>query len=134
MNLEHQSSYEVVESRGIGMLQHNAYSWKVEDRSFVRARNMSSGKLIRDAAMNEWILSLTDEEKHVFIDTLYEVVSASEASNVFEFGADIRKSVQNVLEAAREVDEPTRKAIQRIMKSLVEITLENFMTQRNSDK
>jgi hypothetical protein len=70
----------------------------------------------------------------VFIDTLYEVVSASEASNVFEFGADIRKSVQNVLEAAREVDEPTRKAIQRIMKSLVEITLENFMTQRNSDK
>ena len=134
MILEDHSSYEVVESRGIGMLQHNAYSWKVEDRSFVRARNMSSGKLIRDAAMNEWILSLTDEEKHVFIDTLYEVVSASEASNVFEFGADIRKSVQNVLEAAREVDEPTRKAIQRIMKSLVEITLENFMSQRNSDK
>lgn len=130
MILEDHSDYEIVESYGIGMLQHNAYSWKIDGTHFVRAQNMSSGKIIRDGSLNEWILSLSDEEKHIFIDTLYDVISASEASNIFEFGADIKKSLQHVFEAAKEVDEPTRKAIMKIMKSLVEITAQNFMASK----
>lgn len=126
MILEDHSDYEIVESKGVGLLQHNSYSWKTEGRSFVRAKNMKNGKLLMDAAMNEWILSLSEEEIHAFVDTLYEIVSASEASNVFEFGADIKKSLQNVFEAAREVDETTKKAIQKILRSLTEIMKESL--------
>lgn len=120
--LEDQRDFEILESYGVGMLQHNAYSWKVEGNAFVRAQNMSQGKLRRDAALNEWILSLTEEETHAFVDTLYEVVAASEASNVFQFGADWKKCLQNVLEAAREVDDDTKKAIMGIIRSLFEIS------------
>ncbi len=126
MILEDHSDYEVVESRGVGLLQHNTYSWKIEGTSFVRAKNMRSGKLIMDRAMNEWILSLSQEETHAFVDTLYEVVSASEASNVFEFGADLKKSMQSIFGAAKNVDEDTRKAIQKIIHSLFEILAENI--------
>lgn len=134
MILEDQSDYEVVESKGVGLLQHNAYSWKVEGNSFVRAKNMSNGKLLRDASMNEWILSLSEEETHAFIDTLYEVVSASEASNVFEFGADWKKSLQNVIEAAKCVDDTTKKAIQKIIRSFFEITVEKLVEKKDSKK
>lgn len=120
--LEDQYDYQVVESKGVGLLQHNAYSWKVEDDHFIRAKNMTEGRLMRDAALNEWILSLSEEETHAFVDTLYEVVSASEASNVFEFGADWKNCLQNVFEAAKGVDEATRKAISKIIRSLFEIT------------
>lgn len=126
MILEDHSDYEVVESRGVGLLQHNTYSWKIEGTSFVRARNMRNGKLIMDRAMNEWILSLSQEETHAFVDTLYEVVSASEASNVFEFGADLKKSMQSIFGAMKNVDEDTRKAIQKIIHSLFEILAENI--------
>lgn len=120
--LEDQRDFEILESYGVGMIQHNAYSWKVEGNAFVRAQNMSQGKLRRDAALNEWILSLTEEETHAFVDTLYEVVAASEASNVFQFGADWKKCLQHVLEAAREVDDDTKKAIMGIIRSLFEIS------------
>ncbi len=120
--LEDQEDFIVVESRGVGLLQHNAYSWKTENGTFVRAKNMTEGKLMRDAALNEWILSLTEEETHAFVDTLYEVITASEASNVFEFGADWKNCLQSVFEAAKEIDEATRKAILRIIRSLFEIT------------
>lgn len=126
MILEDHSDYEVVESRGVGLLQHNAYSWKIEGASFIRARNMRNGKLLMDRAMNEWILSLSEAETHAFVDTLYEVVSASEASNVFEFGADLKKSMQNIFEAMKNVDEGTKKAIQKIIHSLFEILAENI--------
>lgn len=121
MILEDHTDYEVVESKGVGLFQHNAYSWKVKEGSFIRAQNMTEVRMIRDAAVNEWILSLTEEEIHAFVDTLYEVVCASEAKNVFQFGNDIKKSVQNVMEAAKEVDDSTKKMIQGILRALFEI-------------
>lgn len=134
MILEDHSDYEVIESKGVGLLQHNAYSWKIEGNAFIRAKNMSSGKMLRDASMNEWILSLSEEEAHAFVDTLYEVVSASEASNVFEFGADWKRAVQNVIEAAKGVDDVTKKAIQKIFRSLFEITVEKLVEKKDSKK
>ncbi len=126
MILESHSKYEIVESWGIGLLQHNTYSWKIEDGALVRAQNMTSAKIRRDAALNEWILSLSEEEIHVFIDTLYEVVSASEASNVFEFGADWKKCLQSIILAAKGVDDTTRKAIHKVTRSLFESLLESI--------
>ena len=120
--LEDQDDYEIVESKGVGMLQHNAYSWKIKDGAFLRAKNMTEGKILRDAALNEWILSLSETEIHAFVDTLYDVISASEVSNVFEFGADWKKCMQSVFEAAKELDDTTKKAISKIVRSLFEIT------------
>lgn len=134
MILEDHSDYEVVESRGVGLLQHNAYSWKIEGQSFVRAKNMSSNKMLRDASMNEWILSLSEEETHTFVDTLYEVISASEASDVFEFGADWKKSLQSVIEAAKSIDDVTKKAIQKIFRSLFETMVEKFVESKETKK
>lgn len=121
MILEDHTDYEVVESKGVGLFQHNAYSWKVKEDSFIRAKNMTEVRMVRDAAVNEWILSLTEEEIHVFVDTLYEVVCASEAKNVFQLGSDVKKSVQSVKEAAKEVDDSTKKMIQGILRMLFEI-------------
>lgn len=134
MILEDHSEYEIVESKAIGMLQHNTYTWKIEEGSFVRARNMTGAKILRDTALNEWILSLPEEEIHAFVDTLYEVVSASEASNVFEFGADWKRCLQHVVKAARGVDDATRKTIQRMLRSLFEILLENMKQGGNRDQ
>ncbi len=134
MILEDHSDYEIVESKGIGLFQHNTYSWKIEDGSLMRAQNMTGSKIRRDAALNEWILSLSEEETHLFVDTLYEVISASEASNVFEFGADLKKCLQNVALAAREVDGDTRKAILKMIRSLFEILLENVKILENFNK
>ena len=86
---------------------------------------MAGAKIVRDTALNEWILSLSEEEIHAFVDTLYEVVCASQASNVFEFGADWKRCLQHVLRAARGVDDTTRKTIQKMLRSLFEILLEN---------
>lgn len=126
MILEEESDYEVIESWGIGLFQHNTYSWKVEDGAFVRAKNRTNAKVVRDAALNEWILSLTEEQTHAFVDTLYEVVSASEVSNVFEFEANWKKCLQNVLLAAKEVDEETKKGIQKTIHLFFQILLENL--------
>ena len=127
--MEYQCDNENLESTAIGLLQHNAYSWKVGKDAFVRAKNMTSSKIMRDASMNEWILSLTEEETHAFVDTLYEVVSASEASNIFEFGADWKKCLQNIAAAAKELDDATKKGLQKTARSFFDILIENIKAE-----
>lgn len=124
MILEDHEDYEIIESRSIGAFQHNVYSWKIKEDHFVRVESRTASNLFRDRTLNEWILSLTEEEAHSFIDTFYGVVTASQASSIFEFGTDWKKCLTGMIEAAKEVDEETRKVIQKILKSLFEIMSE----------
>ena len=43
---------------------------------------------IMNEALNEWILSLNEEQVRTFVDTLYQVVSASQADDLITFTAD----------------------------------------------
>ena len=129
MILEAHGNYEIIDSKSIGMLQHNAYNWKIDKTSFVRVKSMGSGKVFLDSALNEWILSLTEEETHAFIDTLYDIVAASEARDLFQLGADLKKSMQNMRDAARDLDEDTKKAVQKIFRSLFELTREKAFSE-----
>ena len=85
---------------------------------------MKDSKVFWDAAMNEWILSLSEEELHSFIDTFYHVVSASEAKDVFQLGANWKKSMQSMGEAMRGIDEETGKAIRKMIRALFETARE----------
>lgn len=129
MILELHGNYEIVESKSVGLLQHNAYSWKIDGTAFARAKNMGSGKIFMDAAVNAWILSMQEEEIHAFVDTLYDIISATEAKNLFEFEADWKNALQIMSGAVKELDETTVKAIQKIIWSLFEITGERAVEE-----
>lgn len=75
-----------------------------------------------DDALNEWILSLDDEHIHSFVDTLYEVVSASQAATLIDFTADWKKSMLAVVGALKGLDAETAGMIKKIIVSLFEVT------------
>lgn len=74
-----------------------------------------------DTTLNDWILSLNQEQMHIFVDTLYDVVKASEADNLIDFTANWKKSIQGIMSAIKNVDANTTKIMNDIMKALFEI-------------
>lgn len=117
----HADGYLVVESRTFGLLQHDPYTWLVKDGKFVRARDIYRGRKFMDDALNEWILSMDEEHIHSFVDTLYEVVSASKAATLIDFTADWNRSMMAVIGALKELDTETAGMLKRIIASLFEI-------------
>lgn len=108
----HAAGYMVVESRSFGLLQHDPYSWLVREDEFVRVKDIYKGRRFMDETLNEWILSLNEEQIHSFVDTLYEVVSASKAVTLIDFTADWKKSMMAVAAAFKGLDEETdRKSV-----------------------
>ena len=113
--------YRVVESKTIGLAQHNPYTWLVKDDHFQIVSDLYAGRKFMDEAVNEWILSLTQEQMHTFVDTFYQVVLASETDNLIDFTANWFKSLHKISAALKDIDPETGKAIVQIMKSLFEI-------------
>ena len=111
MLLYSEGEYEVVESRTIGLAQHNPYTWLVRDDGFLIADDIRSGRKFMDKALNQWILSLSQEEMHTFVDTLYQVLLASETDNLIDFTANWMKSLHGIRMALKGLDQQTQKVI-----------------------
>lgn len=121
MIFEKDIHYRVVESKTFGLAQHNPYTWKVKNGSFVEAEDIYQGRQFMNNTFNEWVLSLDEEQLKVFVDTFYQIVSASEADNLIDFAANWKKSVNAMVSAFKEIDEDTGKMIKDVMKSLFDV-------------
>ncbi len=121
MLFEQDMNYRVVESKTLGLAQHDPYTWIVKDGRFVEAQDLYGRRKFLDGAINEWILSLDESRLRIFVDTMYQVISASEAEDLIAFTADLKKSMNKVMAALKDVDEQTTRILKEIMKSLFEI-------------
>lgn len=134
MLLSPEGSYRVVESRYIGLAQHDPYSWLVENDDFQLVKQLYSSTMFMDTTLNDWILSLDQEEMHIFVDTLYDVIKASEADNLIDFTANWKKSIQGIMEAVKNVDADALKVMNDIMKALFEMISLHAKEERLSRK
>ena len=121
MLFEQGMNYSVVASRRIGLAQHDPYTWLVEDAEFAYVDEIYEGRRFMDNTINEWILSLDEESLKTFIDTLYQVIVASEAEDLISFTSNWKKSLRGIMGALKEVDGQTADMIKKIIRSLFEI-------------
>jgi hypothetical protein len=121
MLFERDIHFQVVESITYGIAQHNPYTWRVEQGDFVRVDELGEGARFMDEALNEWILSLSEEQLHTFVDTFYQIICASQAQDLIELSNDRKKCLSAVRTAAKGVDMQTQTAIKEICRSLFEI-------------
>ena len=121
--------FQVVKSKTFGLLQHDPYTWLVTGNHLVRADRLYERRQQMDNNLNQWILSLNEQQLRTFVDTLYQVITASQADNLIDFTAEWKKSMNGVIAALKEVDEETVKALKEIVGSLFEIARENRKKQ-----
>ena len=121
MLLYSDGNYRVVESKTIGLAQHNPYTWLVRDDHFRIVEGIYEGRRFMDEALNQWILSLDQEQMHTFVDTFYKIILASETDNLIDFTANWFQSIHKIGAALKEIDPETGKMMIRIMKSLFNI-------------
>lgn len=127
--LEDEIEYEVIECWSIGTLQHNTYVWKSNEGKFVRSKGMTSSKIRTDSALNEWIYSLSDGEVSTFIDALFDILTASDAKNIFDLIKDPTRSISSAYGAYKDMDQKAKDTLRVILKRLIDINEEKVMEE-----
>lgn len=126
MIFESDMHFQVVKSKAIGLLQHDPYTWQVTGNHLVRAKDLYEYSRQMDNALNEWILSLDEQQRRIFVDTLYHVITASQADNLIEFTAEWKRSMNGMIAALKDVDAETAAEMKEMVKSLFNIARVNL--------
>lgn len=74
-----------------------------------------------DNTLNTWILSLDEEQLRIFVDTLFQIISASQTDNLIDFTAEWRQSMNRMLAAVKGLDADTAKALKSVIRALFDI-------------
>ncbi len=126
MILENHGAYRIVDSKNIGFLQHDPFSWLVDRIDFVYVEQMDAGHRIMDESLNAWIMSLPREEVSRVVNALYQIVEASEATDLMGLTKNWTKSLAGMKEAYRNLNDDTKKILQRVFKSFVKVSGNRF--------
>lgn len=121
MLFEWDMRYKVVESNNFGLMQHDAYSWQVADGHFVTAHQVHESLRLMDHTVTDWLLQLEKEQAKAFIDTLFNIVGASQADDLITLAANPVDSWQRVRTAYKQVDEETKQMLKMTLQSLMKL-------------
>ena len=67
---------KIIKSSGKGIGQHDPMTWQVIRNHFEYAESRSSGSMIFDKTMTEWLSNTSDDERREFTDSLFSSVDS----------------------------------------------------------
>lgn len=118
MLFEDNKAYEVVESNGIGILQHDAFTWIIEKGRFVTVQDVYKSWKITGEILNRWLASLSAEQIKSFTEELFSLFDVSEVESVMDFQGNWKKIMSGVAWALGDMDKETRRAMWKVGKAL----------------
>lgn len=116
MLLQHQEEYQVIESSGKGgMGQHDPYTWEVREGSFVHKQDLTYGRKLFNEKLNSWVEELDEEQRSVFVETLYKIILVTEAETLMDLTDEWKENSMKMINAVKDVDTDTRKMLTKII-------------------
>ena len=97
MLLQHHEDYLVIKSMKHGVIQHDPFTWNVENDDFCYAQKIKGGALIRSKTINEWLNSIGDEKRKLFIDALFQLLRKTEYESFHELSEEWQKGAVTML-------------------------------------
>lgn len=124
--LQHQENYRVIRSNQFWIMQHDPFSWIVEQGDFQYLEKLSSGALFLDKNLNAWISSLSAEELSRFADALYQVLCALPGDAFTDAPDQWWEAARETLNGLKDLDRDTYACILRTTGSLFTLALKNL--------
>jgi hypothetical protein len=131
MLFEHEEDYTVVKSARSGLMQHDVYFWEVNHNDVIRLDELTRESRFIDQTLKEWIGGLDRERREQFTETLYNILSSTEAKSFPELGAGWLKNTLLMLQSLTSLDESTRQLMADTLAALFRAAKNNIHTLRS---
>ncbi len=131
--LRQYDDYKVVKSTRRGIKQHDPFSWIIEGCDFVYSDELKNGAKMRNKTLDEWLETLTDEKRKLFINTLFDVLDATEADTLLELSQEWHKSATAILYAIKSIDPETRRFVFQTMTEYAKMSLKNRFKSKGEE-
>ena len=126
MLLQSQERYRVIRSTGVGVMQHDPFSWEIVHGGFVPVEGLSVGARYMDRTLNAWIAGMAPDEREQFTQTLYEIFQAGGVDSFADPDIRWRRAFMGMLRAARALPPDKKEMMTGVVKALARIAAQNL--------
>ncbi|MBR2835946.1 MAG: DUF2974 domain-containing protein [Coriobacteriales bacterium] len=123
--LENHEDFSIIKSQGQGVMQHNPFTWLVEDGAFLPVEKLSASAAFTDHALHTWLAKTDIAKRRELIDTLYDVLvesvmkRKSEIITTEEWVGGLVKNFRTISQAVKSMDPDTSKFVMKTVRSLI---------------
>ncbi len=105
---EHRAEIRIVRSRARGFLQHIPFYWCISGSDFIYTGSFGRSSRMFAETMRNWISGPDDEEKKMFVDALFDLLSDAGIRTTGEMHLDSGK-IRRLFGSIRSMSERNRK-------------------------
>ena len=87
----------VVASDSDGIMQHSSHTWLVDGDQFVTEPDLSSSSQLFNERLNQWVVSLTPEQRERAVDALFRVLHANGATRLSDLMGNLPAAIPSML-------------------------------------
>lgn len=115
--LFNQENLDVIKSDEVGIMQHAATSWQVNDDKFVRTTKSALSDNL-DKAIYDWLNNYDLETRKLIIDETFGLLEKSNIKRVSDISDNYLRSLLEILKASKTLDNQTKIVIFNCLKLL----------------
>ena len=134
MILEYHEDYNVVNSRGLSIFQHNPFKWEIVDRDFNYVKDVSAYSKHFNKTFNKWLNNISDDKRKLFIDSLFQVLTSTNVDGFSQLIDDWKLNIPIILDSLKNLDPEIKSMIIQLLKELRNIYIKNLYPFENLTK
>ena len=125
--LAYHPEYTVVKSDGLGLYQHDGFTWQVLGTDFIAVTELDISSQLVDQTVHAWLSKVSPEKRKVFVNTIFDILEATGAATLKELIRDVPGRMPAVLKALQKVDFETARMVITLLGQFVHIGATNVM-------
>lgn len=115
MLLLHTKNYQVVKSNGVGIWQHDGFTWELFGGIFIAGKQTSRSSTLEKSNV-EFISSLKEEDRNTIIDTIFSVFEKLGIKDTTEIKVPKLNQAISLVKDVKNIDSDLRKKIITLIK------------------
>ena len=124
--MNHEEKCSIVLSIEKGILQHDIYSWQVLGNNLIYAEKLTKTSEILNTTLTNWLNSTTNEQRKIFVDTIFELFYSTEANTFGEISRNITKTLPLILKKYNQISSDDKKTLTEMIK----LFIKNYFNER----
>ena len=129
--LENHGRFRVVESKRLGPMQHDPFSWLILDEDFLYATEVGDGAEMVNEIIKRWFEKVSVDQRRVFVDTLFKIIQGTGANRIADLQKNAFKDADIIMKAAKDVDPETAECIKIVLLELAKVSIQSMFKRHN---
>lgn len=115
MLLEHKKEPMIVSSTQKGILQHDAFTWEVMGKGFMRRDTLTRRAEASDRTLHKWIDNMNEKERDRLIQELFSVLEATGAKTISGIQEGGLKSLTAMIKQLDQMEPESKAMVQALI-------------------